>query len=62
MTKLIRFFRNKEEEIPYNSYELIAKNKQTNNTIIDNPSTRTKFTDEWLKMYPNGKVDFICTP
>lgn len=63
MKRYIRFFRNKEDSMPNNSYQLIKSNERpTNNTVFYNENTVFRFIDNWMEMYPNGKVDFVFLP
>lgn len=57
---LIRFFRNKENIIPDNSYEINdGVSKLTSNEIEGDGETLKSFIKNWNETYPNGKVDFI---
>jgi hypothetical protein len=59
MKKYIRFFRNKEDNVTVNSYSILPKDKQTNDSIIDTPEVVYDNIKAWMNMYPNGKVDFV---
>lgn len=59
MKKFIRFFRNKEDTMPLTSFQLAPVDKQTNNTILDTPDNVYEHINEWMKLYSNGKVDFV---
>lgn len=49
--------------MPNNSYQLIKSNERpTNNTVFYNENTVFRFIDNWMEMYPNGKVDFVFLP
>lgn len=63
MRKFIRFFRNKEDSIPINSYQMIKKElTQTNNSVFDNAGTTYGLIKNWMESYHNGKVDFVWLP
>lgn len=60
---LIRFFRNKEDGIPFNSYKVHnGVGKMDNNTISGDAAIIKSFITKWLESYPNGKTDFILDP
>jgi hypothetical protein len=58
MKMYIRFFRNKEDGMPINSYKL-GNDEEDNNTIQNSAERVSDFINGWMNQYPNGKVDFV---
>ena len=53
----IRFFRNKEDVVPIDSWEVFNRGEldmyHFQNADVD------KVTVEWMNLYHNGKIDFV---
>lgn len=59
MKKYIRFFIDKDHGIPISAYQLLPKEAQTNNSIVDDAETVYEVITQWMVAYPMGKVDIV---
>jgi hypothetical protein len=53
----IRFFRNKEETIPHDSWGVCKKSEYDERHFIQSDAVNA--IGQWMTLYPNGKVDFV---
>jgi hypothetical protein len=62
MKKYIRFFRNKEDGVPINSFQVCKNGNKIVGCISDDATCIKELIDGWMDSYSNGKVDFVWLP
>ena len=59
MKRYIRFFENRNDTIPVNSYEVCPGGNYKSNCISSDSDTIVNHINDWMNQHDNGKVDFV---